>query len=323
MAGRITCGVAGWSYPDWVGYVYPHGLRNPLDYLAGYVDLIEINSSFYRSPSPVHAARWARIAAAHPGFAFTAKLHKSFTHDGQVPQAAIDEFKRGMNPLAEAGVLRHLLAQFRYDFADTPRNRELLQKIHIAFSGMANVSLELRHRTWQATDALAFFTRLGATLVNLDYPLGHDSFDLQVTGIGRQAYLRLHGRNRAAWFDHEAGRDETYNYLYQPGEMEELARRAKKIVQQAESLVVVANNHYQGKAVVNALQFKAMLEGAPVKVPEPLLGRYPALASIADVTGSGLLPLGICRALPTAKTTDSNSMTPDPGAEATKDVQAR
>lgn len=291
MPGRIAFGVAGWSYPDWCGYVYPAGVRDQLDYLAGYVDLVEINSSFYRPPAPSHAARWARIAAAHPGFAFTAKLHKSFTHDGEVPQTAIEEFRRGLAPLSEAGLLRHLLAQFRYDFADAPNNRELLRKIYSAFGSTANLTLELRHSSWQFPAALSFIADLGASLANLDYPLGRDSFDLAVTDIGRHAYLRLHGRNRAAWFDREAGRDETYNYLYQSGEIAELIERAKKIAQRSDTLVVVANNHYQGKAVVNALQFKSMLEGKPVKVPEPLLGRYPELASIADRTGSGLLPL--------------------------------
>ena len=46
----IRCGVAGWSYPDWEGYVYPAGVRDHLGYLLRYVDMIEINSTFYRPP---------------------------------------------------------------------------------------------------------------------------------------------------------------------------------------------------------------------------------------------------------------------------------
>ena len=55
----IRVGVAGWDYPDWEGPVYPPGSGRRLDrlgYLARYVDVIEINSTFYR-PVP------ARIAA--------------------------------------------------------------------------------------------------------------------------------------------------------------------------------------------------------------------------------------------------------------------
>jgi len=47
---------------------------------------------------------------------------------------------------------------------------------------------------------------------------------------------------------------------------------------------VVANNHFQGKAVVNAIQMKHMLTGRPVKVPELLLKRYPELEKVATAT---------------------------------------
>ena len=38
---------------------------------------------------------------------------------------------------------------------------------------------------------------------------------------------------------------------------------------------VVTNNHFEGKAGVNALQLKHMLTGQRVKAPEPLLKHYP------------------------------------------------
>jgi hypothetical protein len=49
--GRIRIGPAGWSYKDWAGVVYPapkpRGF-DPLRYVAGYFDTVEINSTFYR-----------------------------------------------------------------------------------------------------------------------------------------------------------------------------------------------------------------------------------------------------------------------------------
>ena len=48
-------GPAGWSYEDWKGIVYPSGAGrrfDPLEYLCGFFDVIEINSSFYRPPPP-------------------------------------------------------------------------------------------------------------------------------------------------------------------------------------------------------------------------------------------------------------------------------
>jgi hypothetical protein len=44
----------------------------------------------------------------------------------------------------------------------------------------------------------------------------------------------------------------------------------------------VTNNHFEGKAGVNALQLKNMITGQRVKAPEPLLKHYPELSQIAD-----------------------------------------
>jgi len=52
--------------------------------------------------------------------------------------------------------------------------------------------------------------------------------------------------------------------------------------QHTRSTFVVTNNHYQGKAVVNALQLISILKGGKVKVPEPLRQHYPELEKIAS-----------------------------------------
>ena len=45
MPGRIYVGIAGWSYKDWEGVVYPqtlHGAQR-LAYLAEFFDLVEMH----------------------------------------------------------------------------------------------------------------------------------------------------------------------------------------------------------------------------------------------------------------------------------------
>ena len=45
---RIYVGTAGWSYKDWEGIVYPAQLKktqHPVEYLAQYIDLLEINDT--------------------------------------------------------------------------------------------------------------------------------------------------------------------------------------------------------------------------------------------------------------------------------------
>jgi uncharacterized protein YecE (DUF72 family) len=276
----VACGVAGWSYPDWEGYVYPPGTRDKLRYIAGYVDCIEVNSTFYRPPEARTVASWVERTADLSSFYFTAKLHQDITHKGLIEAGTVVAFQRGLEPAVRAGRLRHLLAQFRYDFADSPESRRHIEMISDAFGGSANVVVEVRHVSWQSAGALAFLGDTGVTVANLDYPTARNSFNMETRGVGRHAYLRLHGRNAAAWFSKGAGRDETYNYLYNSAEVDGLVARVRELAAMSATLTVIANNHYQGKEAVNALEIKARLTGGRVAVPPLLKERYPRLEAI-------------------------------------------
>jgi len=94
-------------------------------------------------------------------------------------------------------------------------------------------------------------------------------------------YVRLHGRNYDQWFDGEKGADR-YNYLYSEAELARWKDRIGRVAQKAQVTYVVTNNHFEGKAGVNALQLKNMLTGQRVKAPETLLQHYPELKKIAD-----------------------------------------
>lgn len=301
----VSIGVAGWSYDDWRDTVYrlparrrqptlfddaPHGpstqaaraaryAEDPLAFLAGYVDMIEINSSFYRVPNPSVAASWADRVANRPGFFFTAKLHRDFTHEGRRDDAELRRFLESLAPLTDAGRLQTILAQFRYDFDDQPSNRDRLRWIRRGIGSFCPVVAEVRHRSWQRAEALDFLRGEGLAVAILDYPAAADSFDLRTAAGGETAYLRLHGRNRQAWFSKEAGRDETYNYDYADEEIDDIAARCREQV--VKHLTVVANNHYAGKAVSAAVRLKSALEKRAVPVPPALLETYPDLRRIS------------------------------------------
>ncbi|MCX6553906.1 MAG: DUF72 domain-containing protein, partial [Candidatus Aminicenantes bacterium] len=121
----IALGPAGWSYSDWRGTVYPEPLParfNPLAYLAAEFDFVEVNTSFYRIPSPALTRGWVDKTAAYPEFNFWLKLHQSFTHEGKLEKTMIEGFHACLEPLAEAGRLAGVLAQFPYSFKFTPSN---------------------------------------------------------------------------------------------------------------------------------------------------------------------------------------------------------
>ena len=84
--GQLYIGHSGWSYPDWEGIVYPAGgVRrvDQLQYISRYFNAVEVNSSFYRPPSPRTTASWAR--RVEQPFRFTFKLHQRFTHQRDEP----------------------------------------------------------------------------------------------------------------------------------------------------------------------------------------------------------------------------------------------
>ena len=94
-------------------------------------------------------------------------------------------------------------------------------------------------------------------------------------------YIRLHGRNYKQWFESD-NRNDRYNYLYKEPELEEWKEKIESVARKTEKTYVVANNHFEAKAGVNALQLKNLLTGERVKAPEPLLRRYPELGKIAE-----------------------------------------
>ncbi len=279
----VRIGIAGWSYPDWQGIVYPRNCRDALRHVAKLVDFIEINSSFYHAPSAERAASWLR-RTADLELDFTAKLPRASTHQGQLGRELVGEYCRGLEPLADAGRLPMLLAQFSYRFEATRENLIFLRELEAAYAPLAPLALEVRHRSWSDPEAQARVAEYGFSLVHLDYPGAGQGFDGSATAIfGAEvcAYMRLHGRNHQAWFDQKAGRDATYDYEYRRAEVAELQRRISRLAEQATVTRVVANNHFHGKAMKLVLELIAWHSGAKVDVSDGMLGRFPDLKTIA------------------------------------------
>ena len=284
MVGQLHMGIAGWSYDDWNGIVYPTGKLDKLAYVAQSVDVIEINSTFYRPPNGRNSKSWLERTRQFDDFYFTAKLHREFTHDGRIEAQTVREFHDGFEPLLAAGKLRQLLVQFRYDFAENQHTRRHLTKIVREFSDSFSIVVEVRHRSWQQEEGLSFLGDLGVSVCNLDYPVSSNSFDMEACTLGSNGYFRMHGRNTKAWFS-KAGRDETYNYCYDRDELGQIEGRLEKLRKAFESVTVIGNNHYRGAELANALELKAMVTGEKVPVPEGLMREYPRLNDIAANAG--------------------------------------
>jgi uncharacterized protein YecE (DUF72 family) len=93
--------------------------------------------------------------------------------------------------------------------------------------------------------------------------------------------VRLHGRNYKSWFSKTADVRERYDHLYSVDELEPWVARSKEIAEQAEDTYVITNNHYLGKAVVNAVEISTILRGKPQPAPAQLIEHYPELREFA------------------------------------------
>ena len=295
----LYVGTSGWSYPKgsgkWDGIFYPETLadRDKLSYYAQYFKAVELNSSFYRPPSAFAARAWAKKVPED--FRFTAKLWQKFTHPKMFEEATgkpaliraedFDEFAAGLAPLADAGKLGPVLAQFPPSFKPDPGTLDYLEDLirRLRREGY-EIAVELRHRDWTHSDDAAATRQLmedeRVAWVMIDEPKFRTSIrDVPLTSD--VAYFRFHGRNYKDWWHHEAAEDR-YNYLYAPAETQELAEEVGDVAGRTKQTYAFYNNHYSAKAVVNALQLEMALGGRPPSTPLPdtLLTEYRDLADL-------------------------------------------
>src|SRR5215510_14055682 len=147
--GAVRVGTSGWNYPSgngtWKGLFYPKGRSKR----AGTDTFDELR--FYGQPRADVTRGWA--SRTPDGFDFSLKLYQKFTHPkmfkaaalksapgaegellDQVTQSDIDDFRAGIEPLAAAGKMGALLAQFPPSFKDSTQSRDYLAQVLRAFS---------------------------------------------------------------------------------------------------------------------------------------------------------------------------------------------
>ena len=321
-ARNLRIGTSGWNYPTglgtWNGVFYPPargrkkgpgggGGFDELSFYAEHFDTVEVNSTFYGQPRAAVTRAWSDRTP--PGFEFAIKLYQKFTHpkmfgarmaaalpagarENAVPDALaalaaptradVDEFRRGIDPLATAGKLGPLLAQFPPSFKDAPPAREYLTTLLGQFRDYP-VAVELRHSSWsdRMSDTLALLNGFGAAWTQIDEPKFTFSIQQnQMPNVSGFYYMRLHGRNAAQWWRHDHAEDR-YNYLYSAGELRGFADVAGAARRLVKKLYLYTNNHYSAKSVANAVMLKQQL-GEPVdgEYPATFLERYPELTGV-------------------------------------------
>ena len=219
-SGKVLVGVAGWSYPDWAGIVYPSRRTrdfHELSYLAEYLDAIEINTSFYQPLRPRLAEQWLEHIAANLQFAFTAKLWQKFIHESTATAADELAVREGFTPLLAAGKLSAVLLQFPHSFHYSQESLLHLKALLERFSDFPLV-VEVRHNSWNRDEFYTLLQENQVGFCNLDKPQVGRTLGPSEHVTGPISYVRFHRRRQDAWFsdDPAVPRHERYNYLYDP-----------------------------------------------------------------------------------------------------------
>ena len=253
----IYVGTSGYAYEDWKGHFYPPGL-DPREYLAYYArhfNFTEVNSTYYRQPSPFMLRQLAKKTPE--GFVMAVKAFSGVTHD----RSRLDDartFRRALAPLEEAGKLGCVLLQFPHSFRPGEANRGYLRQVLEVFEGVP-VAVEFRHRDWvQDEEAFALLEGMGAGFVCVDEPRFATLVPPVVRATGPVGYVRFHGRNRDKWWRHDQPY-ERYDYLYSEEELSEWVPRIRELASRTRRTFVAMNNHYQAKAVINARMLQQLL----------------------------------------------------------------
>ena len=148
----VHIGTCGWSYKDWAGHFYPDGLAagNYLAYYGDHFKVVEVDSTFYRSPSRKTVEGWRDKTP--DGFGFSLKVPQAITHEKILEdcEAELRAFLDAARLLGDK--LRCCCLQFGYfnksKFSDLGDFLDRLDPFLDNWPADVPVAVEVRNRAW-------------------------------------------------------------------------------------------------------------------------------------------------------------------------------
>ena len=234
---KIYIGCSGWYYREWSGDFYPEGLasKNYLRHYSTRFSTVEINNTFYRTPTEKAIEAWYNSTPIE--FKFSIKASRYITHIKRFHDCR-EEIKllyTTLDILAEKTGC--FLFQLPRTMIFTSENLALI--ISQLNPHYKNV-VEFRHPSWWNFEVIKAFENsdIGfCTVSGFNVPE-----DLMITG--RKAYIRFHG-------------DYTYSRSYSDKELSNWANKIKSA--NLEEAWIYFNNTAKGHATQNALELKQIL----------------------------------------------------------------
>lgn len=251
-SGIIRVGTSAFTAAGWPGTFYPENLK-PADYLTYYAmhfDTVEVDSTFYRTPSANMARGW--YAKTPKDFLFAAKVPQTITHEQCLVECAgeLKRFLAAMEPLGEK--LGPLLFQFPYFNRQAFRDLDaFLQRLTPFVKKLPKgyrFAVEVRNKNWLESRLLEALRERGIALALIDHPWMPRPKEWRACLDPVTAdftYIRWLGDRKGI-----EERTKTWDKVIvdRRRDLEEWVETCRKFNQRSIAIFAFANNHYAGHA---------------------------------------------------------------------------
>jgi uncharacterized protein YecE (DUF72 family) len=280
----IRIGTCSWADEALVKHWYPPGIppRERLRHYAEHYSTVEVDSTFYRIPTPEMVQGWADRTP--PGFVMHVKAFGLLTRHPVARERLPPELREGMPvdargrvdrppreqralvfrvfldalaPLRDAGKLGGILFQLPPYVVWKPSSLDYLEWAQDQLGGDRMLA-EFRHRSWFEEDVrgevLRFLEERGIAYVTVDAPKV-DAKNVPQTVVAATAplaYVRFHGRNAATWNKRGGGAAERFDHLYTEEELREWVEPLRELGSESEEAYAFFNNNNQTNGVAQA-----------------------------------------------------------------------
>ncbi len=266
----LLIGCSGWSYPEWEGPFYPPGMAagEYLEYYADRFPIVEVDSTFYRAPTPRMVRGWRDRTP--DDFRFALKVPRVITHEKQLRdcQEEVEGFVSSILPLGEK--IACALLQMGYfnkgAFGSLDEFLQVLDPFLDAWPhGQVPLAVEIRNPRWVGEELLALLRShdTAFTLTEQKWMPHPSKIVEQYDPVtGPLAFVRLLGDREAiekitqTW--NQVVIDRSSDLVETAVVIKDLARRVP--------VLVFANNHYAGFAPETVRELRRLL-GQPDPTP--------------------------------------------------------
>lgn len=251
MAGKIVeaagkrfyIGTSGWSYRDWSGSFYPEEIpqRDWLAFYATKFPVVEINTTFYRTPYASMVKGWAKKTP--DDFQFVVKMTRHLSHRAN-PQEGEKVFGRWLENISLLGeklalILVQLPPSRSFDLRFLQKLLQLLPSTHAYV-------IEFRHPSWERPETDDLLREKGICHCTISHP----RYPLKWKPTASFHYIRFHGARKL------------YAYDYSEEELKKIAHEMLSLSDQVKEVYAFFNNDIEAHAPFNALQLVEILERA-------------------------------------------------------------